>query len=327
MRDFILVLFGLAILIAAGESTLRGAVGLARRLNMPPAAIGLSVGGVGTSLPELVVSVQAAFDGRPGFAVGNAIGSNIANSLLILGAAALVEPLLCEPRSVRRDGAAMVAATAICIALGLSGEVAAWQGASMLILLVSFISWSTLQDMKQADRPAALHEKEADARQAVPIGYPHSIALLLAGFAGLAIGASTMVAGAAAIGSRIGIPDSVLGLTLFAFGTSLPELVAALVAAWRGHTDVAVGNVIGSIIFNILGILGAASLVAPVPFTESLRLVDIWVLLAATCVLFPILITGWRIRRTEGLALFLLYLGYIASVAWRTGQPGVGGAP
>lgn len=179
MRDFILVLFGLAILIAAGESTLRGAVGLARRLNMPPAAIG----------------------------------------------------------------------------------------------------------------------------------------------------ASTMVAGAAAIGSRIGIPDSVLGLTLFAFGTSLPELVAALVAAWRGHTDVAVGNVIGSNIFNILGILGAASLVAPVPFTESLRLVDIWVLLAATCVLFPILITGWRIRRTEGLALFLLYLGYIASVAWRTGQPGVGGAP
>lgn len=318
MPDILLVLLGLTVLVAAGEATLRGAVGLARKLNMPPAAIGLTIVGFGTSLPELVVSVQAAFDAKPGFAVGNAVGSNIANSLLILGCAALVRPLQCEPRSLRRDGGAMLVATLICIGLGMSGQVVFWQGGLMIVLLFAFIGWSYQQDRKWAGLPAALHEKEGEVVEAVPESTLFVVAMLLSGLVGLGIGADMMVDGAAAIGARAGIPDAVLGLTVFAFGTSLPELVAAMVAAWRGHTDVAVGNVIGSNIFNLMGILGTASLVIPIPFNDALQQIDLWVLLAATLVLFPIIISGWRISRREGALLFCCYIGYIASIAWRT---------
>ncbi len=318
MPDILLVLLGLTVLVAAGEATLRGAIGLARKLNMPPAAIGLTIVGFGTSLPELVVSVQAALDAKPGFAVGNAVGSNIANSLLILGCAALVRPLICEPRSLRRDGGAMLIATALCIGLGLSGQVVFWQGGLMIVALVAFISWSYVQDRKWADLPAALHEKEGESVEIVPESIFFVLAMLLSGLVGLGIGANMMVEGAAAIGARAGIPDAVLGLTIFAFGTSLPELVAAMVAAWRGHTDVAIGNVIGSNIFNLMGILGAASLVMPIPFNEELRHIDLWVLLAATLVLFPVIISGWRISRREGALLLFCYIGYIGSIAWRT---------
>jgi len=318
MPDILLVLMGLAVLVAAGEATLRGAVGLARKLNMPPAAIGLTIVGFGTSLPELVVSVQAAFDAKPGFAVGNAVGSNIANSLLILGCAALVRPLHCEPRSLRRDGGAMLIATMLCIGLGLSGQVVFWQGAMMIVMLFTFIGWSYLQDRKWAGLPAALHEKEGEEVSVVPESMLFVLAMLLSGLGGLGIGADMMVDGAAAIGARAGIPDAVLGLTVFAFGTSLPELVAAMVAAWRGHTDVAVGNVIGSNIFNLMGILGAASLVTPIPFNDALQQIDLSVLLAATLVLFPIIISGWRISRREGTLLLCCYIGYIGSIAWRT---------
>jgi cation:H+ antiporter len=291
MPDILLVLLGLTVLVAAGEATLRGAVGLARKLNIPPAAIGLTIVGFGTSLPELVVSVQAAFDARPGFAVGNAVGSNIANCLLILGCAALVRPLRCEPRSLRRDGGAMLVATLICIALGLSGQVVFWQGGLMIVLLFAFIGWSYQQDRKWADLPAALHEKEGEAIEVVPESTAFVVAMLLSGLAGLGIGADMMVEGAAAIGARAGIPDAVLG---------------------------AVGNVIGSNIFNLMGILGVASLVTPIPFNDALQQIDLWVLLAATLVLFPIIITGWRISRREGTLLLCCYIGYIASIAWRT---------
>lgn len=258
-------------LIAAGEATLRGAVGLARRANVSPAVIGLTIVGFGTSAPELVIGVQAALDGRPGFAVGNALGSNIANSLLILGTAAIARTLHCEPRAIRRDGAAMMAATILCVAIGISGQVVAWQGAVMLTLLLSFTAWSYHQDRKWADLPAALHEREAEVRATPPANLAIALGLLLVGLVGLAAGASLMVDGAGAIAQRAGISDAVLGLTLFAFGTSLPELVAVTIAAWRGHTDVAVGNVIGSNIFNILGILGSASLVTPIPFSTDLQ--------------------------------------------------------
>ena len=320
MPDYLLVLFGLVLLVAAGEFTLRGTVGLARQLKISPAIIGLTVVGFGTSLPELVVGVQAAWDGRPGFAVGNAIGSNIANSLLILGAAATVRPLICEPRAVRRDGAAMIVATFICVAAALNGQIVAWQGLGMLALLVAFMAWSYWQDRKWADLPAVLHEREGELRQVSVERLPIVLVFTVGGLVGLVFGASIMVDGAASIGHRAGIPDAVLGLTLFAIGTSLPELVAAVVAAVRGHTDVAVGNVVGSNLFNILGILGAASLVAPLPIAPDIRDIDVWVLVGATAVLVPIIITGWRISRREGIILLACYSGYIASVFWRTGQ-------
>lgn len=318
MSDIIFILAGLAMLIAAGEATLRGAVGLSRRLGLSPAVIGLTVVGFGTSMPELVVSIQAALEGRPGFAVGNAVGSNIANSFLILGAAALIQPLHCEPRAMRRDGGAMVAVTLLCVLIALTGRITAWQGAMMLLMLGGFIAWSYRQDRKWADLPAALHEKEANVLTNIPASGLLIGALLTGGLAGLAGGAMMLVDGAANLAQQVGISDAVVGLTIFAFGTSLPELAAAMMAAARGHTDVAVGNVIGSNIFNILGILGAASLVAPLPFDPSIRAVDIWVLLGASLVLMPILITGWRVSRREGAVLLACYTAYIASIVWRT---------
>lgn len=319
MPDSLLVIIGLTLLIIAGESTLRGTVGLARRLNISPAVIGLTIVGFGTSLPELVVSVKAAWDGRPGFVVGNAIGSNIANSLLIIGAAAITRPLRCEPRAVRRDGAAMIIATLLCVAAALTGRIVAWQGVLMLAMLAAFIIWSYQQDRKWADLPAVLHERTAEIRQLRMENLPLVLTLIVCGLIGLAFGASILVDGAAAIGKRAGIPDALIGLTLFAIGTSLPELVATMVAAWRGHTDVAVGNIIGSNIFNILGILGSASLVTPISFPPDLRHIDIWVLLGATAVLMPVVITGWRVSRREGMVLLACYAGYIASIVWRTG--------
>lgn len=319
MTDILFVLAGLALLIAAGEATLRGAVGLARRLGLSPAIIGLTVVGFGTSAPELVVGVQAALEGRPGFAVGNAVGSNIANSFLILGAGALIEPLQCEPRAMRRDGGAMLAVTVLCVGIAFTGRVAAWQGAVMLLVLLGFITWSYRQDRKWADLPAALHEKEAKVLTNIPVNGWLIGVLLAAGLLGLAGGATIMVDSAASIAQWAGISDEVVGLTILAFGTSLPELAAAMMAAARGHTDVAVGNVLGSNIFNILGILGAASLVAPLPFEPSMRTVDIWILLGASLVLMPIIVTGWRISRREGAVLFGCYVAYIASIVWRTG--------
>jgi len=318
MTDLFFVLAGLAMLIAAGEATLRGAVGLSRRLGLSPAMIGLTVVGFGTSAPELVVSVQAALGGRPGFAVGNAIGSNIANSFLILGVGALIAPLHCEPRAMRRDGGAMLAVTLLCVLAALAGRITAWEGAIMLLILIGFIAWSYRQDRKWADLPAALHEKEANVLTNIPANGWLIGVLLAAGFAGLASGATLMVDGAASIAQRIGISDTVVGLTIFAVGTSLPELAAAIMATARGHTDVAVGNVLGSNIFNILGILGTASLVAPLPFEPSIRAVDIWVLLGASLVLAPIIVTGWRISRREGAMLLTCYIAYIASIVWRS---------
>jgi cation:H+ antiporter len=322
MASLLLVALGLAILVAGGEATLRGAIGLSRRFGLSPEIVGLSVVGFGTSLPELVVGVQSTLDGRPGFAVGNAIGSNIANSLLILGAAAMVRPLLCEPRSLRRDGAAMFGATVLCVVLGLSGGISAWEGIVMLGLMVAFVVWSYRQDRKWAGLAAVLHEKKAEAIVAVPASLAAGLVSLASGFGGLVLGASLLVDGAAAIAKHLGVPDSILGLTVVAVGTSLPELAASVVAAWRGHTDVAVGNIIGSNIFNILGILGASSLFGRLPFGADIRHYDIWVLLASTMILFPILITDWRISRREGALLLTCYCAYIASLVWRMIQYG-----
>ncbi len=322
MVSLLLVALGLAILVAGGEATLRGAVGLAKRLGLSPEIIGLSVVGFGTSLPELVVGVQSTLEGRPGFAVGNAIGSNIANSLLVLGAAALVRPLLCEPRSLRRDGAAMIAATVLCVVAGLDGQIAAWQGAIMLGLMAAYILWSYRQDRKWAGLAAVLHGKKADAIVAVPVSFAAGVISLSSGLGGLVLGASLLVDGASDIAKYLGVPDAILGLTVVAVGTSLPELAATMIAAWRGHTDVAVANIIGSNIFNILGILGASSLAGRLPFSDEIRHYDIWVLLASTMILFPILITDWRISRREGAILLTCYGAYIASLVWRMFQYG-----
>ena len=321
LTDLFLTASGLVILVLAGEATVRGAVGLARVLGVSPAMIGLTVVAFGTSAPELMVSVQASIDGAPDIAVGNVVGSNIANILLILGAGALIAPLICAPGMVRRDGAAMIFALVLLCGLGLSGTIVAWQGALMILGLVGYVGGSYLVDRRNGTAVAELHAREAEETAGVPQTSILVALYLVVGLFGLVFGAHLLVDGAVGVARAAGVSESVIGLSLVAIGTSLPELAATVVAAWRRHTDVAIANVLGSNLFNVLLILGAASLVAPLPVAPDIVDIDLWVMLGSGLVLIPIMITGWHVSRREGIFLLVLYAAYIVSMAMGYGRP------
>ena len=315
--DLIYFIAGLVILGFAGEATLRGAVGLAQRLNISPAMIGLTVVGLGTSLPELVVCVEAALDGKPDLAVGNIVGSNISNILLILGVGALIFPLACDSRSVRRDGGAMIIATLLCAGLGVMGYIPAWAGLGMLALLGAFHCWSYVRDRNDRNEATELHEREAEDLPDAPKSLSINIIYVVVGLVGLTGGAALLIDGATGIARGFGVPESIIGLTMIALGTSLPELFATVIAALRKHGDVAVGNVIGSNLFNILGTLGATAAIQPLSVASDIASIDIWVMLAATIVAFQLMWTDWKISRIEGAILLCAYIGYIGSLIVR----------
>jgi len=315
--ELLFLCIGLVLLILGGEFALRGALGLARNLGVSPAIIGLTVLGFGTSAPELVVTVRAALTGSVDIAVGNAVGSNIANTFLILGIGALICPLVCDPKAVYRDTGFMVAASVLLCVLGYFGVIERWEGVAMVMALFIFICWSYFHDIRTHDAAADLHTDMADEKQDSPTK-PLSIAIhLFAGICGLVYGASLLVDSAVTLAEAAGVPQSIIGLTLVAFGTSLPELGATAIAAWRRHTDVAVANVVGSNIFNILGVLGVGAIFHPLEIAPEISGIDQWIVLASAIILVPILITGWRINRMEGVVLLLLYIGYISSVIMR----------
>ena len=315
--DIIYFLSGLVILGFAGEATLRGAVGLAHHLNISPAVIGLTVVGFGTSLPELVVCVQAALDGKPDLAIGNIVGSNIANTLLILGVGALIFPLVCDPRSVRRDGMAMVLATAFCVVLAVLGEIRPWIGIAMVFTLVTYLGWSFKHDRAAPDAATELHEKKAEDLPEAPARVSVNLIYVIIGLVGLTGGAALLIDGATGIARGFGIPESIIGLTMIALGTSLPELFATVIAALRRHGDVAIGNVLGSNLFNILGTLGATATIEPLTFASDIRSIDVWVMLGVTVVALPLMITGWRVSRVEGAFLLCAYVVYVGSLTAR----------
>jgi cation:H+ antiporter len=320
LTDFLLTVLGLGILVIGGELTLRGAIGLARLLGVSAAMIGLTVVAFGTSAPELVVSLQATLDGSPDIAIGNVIGSNIANILLVLGVGALIAPLICDPGSVRRDGTAMMASMVLLAVLGLTGIINAWQGALMLVALVGYIMWSYSIDRKNGTAVAELHAREVEETAGVPVATWLVLLYVVVGLLALIGGAKLLVDGAIGVARAAGISEPVIGLSLVAIGTSLPELAATAVAAWRRHTDVAVGNVLGSNLFNVMLILGAASVAAPLPFADEFVRVDLWVMLGAGIVLIPVMVTGWKISRGEGILLLILYTAYIASMGTGWGR-------
>lgn len=313
MGDLALFLIGLLLLPVAAEVLVRGAVGLANRAGISPLVVGLTVVAMGTSAPELVVCVNAALNGAPGIAYGNVIGSNIANVLLILGAAALITPILCGPRATfLRDTLAMLAATVVFIALTLTGVIVAWQGGLMVALLGGYLLWSYLREKGGLD-PADVHVDEVaelDSFKTTPAAL--IAVLVLGGLIGVVWGADLLVDGAIGLARGFGVPETVIGLTLVAIGTSLPELATAGMAAWRGHNDVAVGNVVGSNVFNLLGIMGATALVAPVPAPLQIMTVDVWVMLAASLLLLPFVLSGGRITRPAGVAFLGCYGLYVA---------------
>lgn len=304
--DWVFVAAGLVLLIVGGEGLVRGAVNLALRLGIPALIVGLTVVAFGTSAPELLVSVNAALKGQSGIALGNVVGSNIANILLILGLPALITVIHSSKSETQRSYTMMIGASMLLIVLCFVGPLTWWHGLILLAGLVAMI-WDNIR-LARAHRAQAVEEdvEGADPGMAAwKIG-----AYLVMGLVALGFGADLLVEGASNIALSFGISPEVIGLTLVAIGTSLPELVTSIVAAVRKQADVAMGNVIGSNIFNILSILGITAVISPLEVAPSFLNSDLWVMLGVAFLLAPFAYFRRDIGRATGIGFVALYVAY-----------------
>jgi cation:H+ antiporter len=297
----LLTLLSFILLFAGAELLVRGGAGIALRLGLSALVVGLTVVAYGTSTPELVVSVKAAWAGQPGIAVGNVVGSNIFNIAVILGVAALIRPVRSDSTAVNRDAPVMVAVTLGGMAVLWDGNVARWEGLLLVAASVVYTVWIIRQARK---------EKSDDDEGLRPLGMVKAVLFIAAGLVVLVIGSRLLVVNAVEIARALGVSESVIGLTIIAAGTSMPELATSAVGALRGHSDIALGNVIGSNIFNILFVLGLAAVVHPIQ-GMSLRAVDQAFLLGTAVVLAPMMWTGRRVGRVEGGILLVMYAAYL----------------
>jgi len=312
ITDLLMVAAGLAVLVVAGDLLVRGAVNLSLRLGIPASIIGMTVVAFGTSAPELLVSVRAVLDGLPGLALGNVVGSNIANILLVLGIPALIAAMPVSRAECLRDYAGMIAASVLFIALAFLGPFTWWHGLVLLAGLGLMLGDNYLR--AQAHRNGA-EPVEVDLEGADPAAPGWRIGLfVVAGVAGLPLGANLLVSGAAGLASGLGVSDALIGLTLVAVGTSLPELATTVMAAIRREAGVAMGNIIGSNLFNLLAIIGVASLVGPLAVPEGMLRFDLWVMLATSLLIAPFVLRGLPIGRGVGVAFLIGYAAYIVAL-------------
>ncbi len=305
------LLLGIGLLAAGGEALIRGALGAAKRLGVSPLLSGLLIVGFGTSVPEMVVSIDAALEGRPDIAIGNVVGSNIANVLLILGLCALITPLAVSAMALRRDAVTVIGASVLFIVLAASNGISHLDAVILLAGLAGYLTWAYVSEKSNGALSAEMHKAEADEVSHVPQTALLSAVLVILGLAVLIAGSRVLLKGAVGLAQGMGVSEAVIGLTLVAVGTSLPELTISVIAAVRRHADVAVGNVLGSNIFNLLGILGVSALVQPLEVGGRILSFDQWVMLAVAVLLMVFLFTGKRVTRAEGGVLFAGYLAYI----------------
>jgi cation:H+ antiporter len=323
------VILGLTVLILSGDALVKGAVNLSLRLGIPALIVSLTIVAFGTSAPELIISINAVLQGAASLAMGNVVGSNITNILLVLGVPAIMAPLETGAHDTKKSYKFMFLASVLFIALAFWGPFS-WQSGLILLTALVFSLGDTLHNALRHSQPDA---SEAGARApngaASPtttaqaghltkgdtmISWPQIAPFLALGMIGLPLGAHILVDSATQIAQQFGISDAVIGLTLVALGTSLPELATTVMAALRQQADVALGNVIGSNIFNLLAIMGLTSLVGPVPVDSGFLQFDLWVMLAAAALLIPFVFCGWNITRIFGLGLTALYLIYVGTV-------------
>ncbi len=310
-HDLLLVAAGLVLLFIGGEGLVRGAVAVAERFGISKLLIGLLIVGFGTSTPELLVSVNAALDGAPELALGNVVGSNIANILLVIGVAAAITPILSWDRTAVRE--ALVATLVALAVVGLvQGDVInRMHGIAMLVVLAGYL-FSTYW-IEKRDRKAKSFQHEAEAFEDIPMGRSwQALLFVLAGIAALVFGADLLVQGSVSIARAYGVSDAVIGLSLVAIGTSLPELATAVVAAIRRQSDVVLGNVIGSNIFNILAILGIAVVIQPISVSARFREIDTPLMLGASLLLLGLLFATRSIGRIWGVLMLFAYAAYMA---------------
>lgn len=309
---------GLVLLVIGGELLVRGAVQAAERIGISPLVIGLTLVGFGTSMPELVTSVQAGLSGSPGIAYGNIVGSNIANILLIAGISALICPVIVARSALRRDAMAMLLVAVLFAVLAVLVPMGRIVGAALVAALVLYIAF-VIQQERTGPGGGAIHDKslalaEADPGLAPPHAARHIAIPLLIALGGLVIvvaGGSLLVNGAVALARGFGVSETVIGLTIVAVGTSMPELVTSVIAALKRQGDVAFGNVVGSNIYNILGIGGTTALIAPSQVPSEIAGFDAPLMVGVSVLLVIFAATGLRIARREGAVLVAGYAAYI----------------
>ncbi|EAQ05139.1 K+-dependent Na+/Ca+ exchanger related-protein [Pseudooceanicola batsensis HTCC2597] len=305
---------GLAVLLVAGDLLVRGAVNLSLRVGIPALIVSLTIVAFGTSAPELLIGISAVQEGKPGLALGNVVGSNTANVLLVLGLPALVSRMHTSRLDTRRSYLVMIVASVAFVALCFLGPLT-WSSGLVLLAALAAVLWDQVRVARRHMAADRTEDEIADLEGADPDMPWWRIALFLAlGLAGLPIGADLLVDNASIIASDFGVSDAVIGLTLVALGTSLPELATTVMAGLRGQADVAMGNAIGSNLFNLLGIIGATTLFGAIPVEQEFLQFDLWVMLAASLLLAPFALLRVDLGRRWGGLLTMLYLLYVTVV-------------
>ncbi|MCC4242890.1 calcium/sodium antiporter [Stappia indica] len=324
--DYVSLVGGLVVLIVAGDVLVRGSVSVAERLGIPTLVIGLTIVAFGTSAPELVISLRAALDGLSGIAIGNVVGSNIANVLAVLGLPALFAATSCDENGAVRNSVFMVAITAIFIGMAFHSPLSRFDGTILLMLLALFL-WESVRATRKHRAQNVGAAAVADGDEDLPFdeveGVPDNVGLailfIVLGLIGLPLGAHFTIEGASALARDWGVSDAVIGLTVVALGTSLPELMTSLMAAIRGHAAVALGNVIGSNIFNLVAIMGITSMVVPLQVPPEVLRLDLWAMLACALLVLAFAAFKVTIRWPSGIILCALYALYIF-VVFQTGK-------
>lgn len=312
VTDWVFTIVGLVLLLLAGDSLVKGAVNMSLRLGVPALIVSLTIVAFGTSAPELLISVHAIWDGVPDLALGNVVGSNTANVLLVLGIPAIMAVMHTSGCDTRNSYLQMLGATLLFIGLAYRGVFDWIAGLILLTALAAMLVWAAMSANNHRKAGEADTEELEGADPDLPWG--KIILFLVLGLIGLPLGASLLVEGASNIAREYGVSDAVIGLTLVAIGTSLPELATTVAAALRRQADVALGNVIGSNMFNLLGIIGVASLVGPIPVGEIFFARDFWIMLGASLILIPFVFFKLDLTRIWGVILTALYFVYMVMV-------------
>ncbi len=310
MIDLLMLLGGLVLLFFGGEGLIKSAVSLARNFGLSKLLVSAVIVGFGTSMPEMTVSVGAALRGASDIAIGNVVGSNIANILLIIGIAAIICPMFIAGLAVKRDTLFMLLTSLVLCGLAMIGMISLIAGIFIFAALIGYIAWSHAQDKKGgAERVAHIEE---DMEGEPQLSRLKATIFALGSLVLLIVGAYLLVEGAVSIARGFGISEEVIGLTIIAVGTSLPEMATAIIAAMRKHSDVVIGNILGSNIFNILGILGVTAMISPIPIGKHIATYDVWIMLGVAFFLSIYLLRGITIGRISGLAMLSAYIIYTA---------------
>jgi cation:H+ antiporter len=307
--DYFILILGLAILIAGGEILVKGAVALALKFNISVLVVGMTVVSFGTSAPELLVSIKAALGGHPDISMGNVVGSNIANISLILGLTTLILPISVNKNSIKIDWPIMMLASLLLYVFIFNGILGPLEGAFLFLSLLIFNVWLIFKSRKDNLRAAAEQGDELISEPGMPLS--KSIIFILLGCVGLLFGADWFLKGAVGIAHNFGISERIIALTIVAFGTSVPELITSVIAAFRKQTDISIGNLIGSNVFNILGILGITGMVKEINVSTEILYSDMFWMLGLSFAILPLMYFGKMFGRVKGAFLLLFYITYI----------------